>query len=92
MKISKEYQPLVTAASAVVFVNMVLPLLDGLCNVGISAMNRVINSWKIQMELDTREGEAAAEVIAPTGSVSHAIGFTIPSEEDYDYDEDDDED
>ena len=38
------------------------------------------------MELDCREAEAAAEVIAPSPSVSHAIGFSIPDDDtEYEY-------
>ena len=36
------------------------------------------------MELDKREAEAAAETIAPTGSITNAIGFTIPNESEED--------
>ena len=32
------------------------------------------------MELDRREAEAAAETIPPTGAITQAIGFEVPSE------------
>lgn len=32
------------------------------------------------MELDKREAEAAAETISPTGTITQAIGFHVPSE------------
>lgn len=74
------------ASGAVIFVNMVLPMLDSLTNMAISAVNKTVNQWQLDMELDRREAEAAAEVIAPSPSVSHAIGFSIPDDNtEYDY-------
>ena len=80
---------LVVAGSSIIFVNMVLPLLDSFTNMTISAINKVVNKWQLDMELDRREAEAAAEIISPSPSVTHAVGFQIPSEseEDDDYDE-----
>ena len=68
------------AGGAVIFVNMILPLLDSLTSMAISAVNKTVNQWQLDMELDRREAEAAAEVISPTGLFTHAIGFQIPSE------------
>ena len=65
---------------SIIFVNSILPIIDGLTNMAISAINRKVNKWALDMELDKREAEAAAETIAPTGSITNAIGFTIPSE------------
>lgn len=74
------------ASGAVIFVNMALPMLDSLTNMAISAVNKTVNQWQLDMELDRREAEAAAEVIAPTPSVSHAIGFSIPDDNtEYEY-------
>lgn len=74
------------ASGAVIFVNMVLPMLDSLTNMVISAVNKTVNQWQLDMELDRREAEAAAEVIAPSPSVSHAIGFSIPDDNtEYEY-------
>ena len=52
---------LMIAGGAVIFVNMVLPLLDSLTNMAISAVNKTVNQWQLDMELDRREAEAAAE-------------------------------
>ena len=71
---------LMIAGGAVIFVNMFLPLLDSLTSMAISAVNKTVNQWQLDMELDRREAEAAAEVISPTGAITQAIGFQIPSE------------
>ena len=80
---------LMIAGGAVIFINMVLPLLDSLTSMAISAVNKTVNQWQLDMELDRREAEAAAEVISPSPAITNAIGFQIPSEEEeyYDYDE-----
>lgn len=69
---------------SIIFVNSILPIIDGLTNMAISAINRKVNKWALDMELDKREAEAAAETIAPTGSITNAIGFTIPNESEED--------
>ena len=77
---------LMIAGGAVIFINMVLPLLDSLTSMAISAVNKTVNQWQLDMELDRREAEAAAEVISPSPSVSHAIGFSVPDDDtEYEY-------
>lgn len=77
---------LMIAGGAVIFINMILPLLDSLTSMAISAVNKTVNQWQLDMELDRREDEAAAEVISPSPSVSHAIGFSIPDDDtEYEY-------
>lgn len=71
---------LMIAGGAVIFINMILPLLDSLTSMAISAVNKTVNQWQLDMELDRREAEAAAEVISPTGAITQTIGFQIPSE------------
>ena len=78
---------LMIAGGAVIFINMVLPLLDSLTSMAISAVNKTVNQWQLDMELDRREAEAAAEVISPTPAITNAIGFQIPSEEDCEVDD-----
>lgn len=80
---------LIIAGGSIIFINMILPLLDSFTNMAISAVNKTVNKWQLDMELDRREAEAAAEVISPAPTMTHAIGFQIPSEsEKYDdYDE-----
>lgn len=77
---------LMIAGGAVIFINMVLPLLDSLTSMAISAVNKTVNQWQLDMELDRREAEAAAEVISPSPSVTHAIGFSLPDDDtEYEY-------
>lgn len=77
---------LMIAGGAVIFINMILPLLDSLTNMAVSAVNKTVNQWQLDMELDRREAEAAAEVISPSPSVSHAIGFSVPDDDtEYEY-------
>lgn len=91
MEERENIRDLIIASGAVIFVNMALPLLDSLTSMAISAINKTVNKWQLDMELDRREAEAAAEVISPSPSVTHAIGFQVtdpePEEYDYDYDE-----
>ena len=77
---------LMIAGGAVIFINMVLALLDSITIMAISAVNKTVNQWQLDMELDRREAEAAAEVIAPAPSVSHAVGFSLPDDDvEYEY-------
>ena len=75
-----EVRALAIAGGSVIFINMILPLLDSLTNMAISAINKTVNKWSLDMELDRREAEAAAETISPTGAITQAIGFHVPSE------------
>ena len=76
----RDLKYLAISFGSIIFVNSILPIIDGLTNMAISAINRKVNKWALDMELDKREAEAAAETIAPTSSITNAIGFTIPSE------------
>ena len=75
-----EIKALAIAGGSVIFINMILPLLDSLTSMAISAINKTVNKWSLDMELDRREAEAAAETISPTGAITQAIGFHVPSE------------
>jgi len=75
-----EIRALAIASGSVIFINMLLPLLDSLTSMAISAINKTVNKWSLDMELDKREAEAAAETISPAGAITQAIGFEIPSE------------
>lgn len=88
-RLGDKLSALIIAGGSVIFVNMILPLLDSFTNMTISAINKTVNKWQLDMELDRREAEAAAEVISPAPAITHAIGFQIPSDpEEYDdYDE-----
>ena len=75
-----EVRALAIAGGSVIFINMILPLLDSLTSMAISAINKTVNKWSLDMELDRREAEAAAEIISPAGTITQAIGFHVPSE------------
>lgn len=75
-----EVRALAIAGGFVIFINMILPLLDSLTSMAISAINKTVNKWSLDMELDRREAEAAAETISPTGAITQAIGFQVPNE------------
>ncbi len=70
---------LAIAGGSVIFINMILPLLDSFTSMAISAINKTVNKWSLDMELDKREAEAAAETISPAGAITQAIGFQMPS-------------
>ena len=76
-------KPLWIAGGAVIFINIVLPLLDSISSLIQSAINAKINRMQIDLELDQREAQAAAETIKPSPAVTQAIGFSLPSESEY---------
>ena len=73
-------KPLWIAGGAILFVNIALPLLDSISSLIQSAINAKINRMQIDLELDQREAQAAAETIKPSPAVTQAIGFSLPSE------------
>lgn len=76
----RDLKYLVISFGSIIFVSSILPIIDSLANMAISAINRKVNKWALDMELDKRE----AETIAPTGSITNAIGFAIPNESEED--------
>ena len=80
----RDLKYLAISFGSIIFVNSILPIIDGLTNMAISAINRKVNKWALDMELDKWEAEAAAETIAPTGSITNAIRFAIPNESEED--------
>ena len=83
MSKNSKYLPIIIAASSIIFVNILLPVLDSLSSMAISAVNKKVNKWAIDMELDKREADAAAETISPSPAITQAIGFSVPSEPEY---------
>ena len=73
-------KPLWIAGGAILFINIALPLLDSISSLIQSAINATINRMQIDLELDQREAQAAAETIKPSPAVTQAIGFSLPSE------------
>ena len=76
-------KPLWIAGGAVIFINIALPLLDSISSLIQSAINAKINRMQIDLELDQREAQAAAETIKPSPAITQAIGFSVPSEPEY---------
>ena len=78
-----DFSHLWIAGGAVLFVSAAMPLIDSVVTWISSAINAHINRMQIDLELDKREAQAAAEKIAPSPAVTQAIGFSLPSEPEY---------
>ena len=74
--------PLWIAGGAVLFVSAAMPIIDSVVAWISSAINAHINRMQIDLELDQREAQAAAETIKPSPQVTQAIGFHVDSESD----------
>ena len=68
------------AGGAVLFVSAAMPLIDSVVTWISSAINAHINRMQIDLELDQREAQAAAETIKPSPQMTQAIGFHVDSE------------
>lgn len=71
------------AGGAVLFVSAVLPLCGSIVDLIQSVINAKINRMSIDLELDQREAQAAAETIKPSSTTTNAIGFDISSDIEY---------
>lgn len=78
-----DFSHLWIAGGAVLFVSAVMPLIDSVVTLISSAINAHINHMQIDLELDQREAQAAAETIKPSPQMTQAIGFHADSEPDY---------
>ena len=75
-----DFSHLWIAGGAVLFVSAVMPLIDSVVTLISSAINAHINRMQIDLELDQREAQAAAETIKPSPQMTQAIGFHVDSE------------
>lgn len=75
--------PLWIAGGAVLFVSSLLPLCGSIVDLVQSVINAKINRISMELELDKAEHEAAAEKIAPSPTITNAIGFSLPTEPEY---------
>ena len=82
MKEKNNLLPLWIAGGSILFVSTAMPLIDSVVTWISSAINAHINRMQIDLELDKREAQAAAEKIAPSPAITQAIGFSLPSEPD----------
>ena len=80
MKEKNNLLPLWIAGGSILFVSAAMPLIDSVVTWISSAINARINRMQIDLELDKREAQAAAEKIAPSPAITQAIGFSLPSE------------
>ena len=78
-----DFSHLWIAGGAVLFVSAAMPLIDSVVTWISSAINAHINRMQIDLELDQREAQAAAETIKPSPQVTQAIGFHVDSEPEY---------
>ena len=77
-----DFSHLWIAGGAVLFVSAAMPLIDSVVTWISSAINAHINRMQIDLELDKREAQAAAETIKPSPQMTQAIGFHVDSESD----------
>ena len=75
--------PLWIAGGSILFVSAAMPLIDSVVTLATSAINAYINRMQIDLELDQREAQAAAETIKPSSTTTNAIGFDVGSEMEY---------
>ena len=71
------------AGGAVLFVSSLLPLCGSIVDLVQSVINAKIGRMQMDLELDQREAQAAAETIKPSPQVTQAIGFHVDSEPEY---------
>ena len=78
-----DFSHLWIAGGAVLFVSAAMPLIDSVVTWISSAINAHINRMQLDLELDQREAQAAAETIKPSPQMTQAIGFHVDSEPEY---------
>ena len=80
MNKKRDFSHLWIAGAAVLFVSSLLPLCGSIVDLVQSAINAKISRMQIELELDQREAQAAAETIKPSPQMTQAIGFHVDSE------------
>lgn len=83
MKDKNNLLPLWIAGGSILFVSAAMPLIDSVVTWIASAINAHINRMQIDLELDQREAQVAAEKIAPSPAITQAIGFHVDSESEH---------
>lgn len=81
-----DYTDLVSAGGSILFFTTLLPLLDSVVGLTTSLINKTINGWQLDMQLDQASAEVQANKIGGADN-TRAIGFEIPSEPMEGYDE-----
>ena len=83
MKEKNNLLPLWIAGGSILFVSAAMPLIDSVVTWISSAINAHINRMQIDLELDKREAQAAAEIIKPSPAITQAIVVNLPSKPEY---------
>ena len=78
-----DFSHLWVASGAVLFVSSLLPLCGSIVDLVQSVINAKISRMQIDLELDQREAQAAAETIKPSPQMTQAIGFHVDSDPEY---------
>ena len=81
-------ETIIVIVGTILFVEFFLPIISTSCNWVCAKISSSIQREQMKLDLDARENEAAAETILPSPSMTQAIGFQVPSEEEYYEDED----
>ena len=66
----RDLKYLVISFGFIIFVNSILPIIDGLTNMAISAINRKVNKLALDMELD-KSGHTSIENSDKEGIISY---------------------
>ena len=82
MKEKDNLLPLWIAGGSILFVSAAMPIIDSVVTWISSAINAHINRMQIDLELDQKEAQAAAETIKPSPQMTQAIGFHVDYESD----------
>lgn len=69
--------PLIVVACSVIFINTIEPLIQILGQTLQTRLARTANKYNLDIQLDSKEAEAAGEAISPSPSITQAIGFQI---------------
>lgn len=69
--------PLIVVACSVIFINTIEPLIQILGQTLQTRLARTANKYNLDIQLDSKEAEAAGKVISPSPSITQAIGFQI---------------
>lgn len=79
------FRDIAIVGGTMIAMTLVLPVIDSVSSLIQSVINVKINQMQLGLELDTKEAQAAAEIIQPSYTNTQAIGFQIPTETEEEY-------
>lgn len=80
----KELKNVALFVGGVLFFTIAMPCLDSISCLFQSAVNKKVAHMQMDLEESQCEHESACELIKPNNSnMTQAVGFQIPSDEDY---------